>query len=58
VLVTENPKRGKSRDRFPLYRNGLIVEQYVERSVKAGNPVDLARADIRWDVDKKLIAVG
>jgi hypothetical protein len=58
LLVDENPKRGKSRDRFALYRTGLTVEQYVERSVKAGNPVSLARADLRWDESKKLIAIA
>ena len=58
VLVSENPKRGKSRDRFALYRNGISVADYVARSVKAGNPATLAKADLRWDVAKKLIAVA
>jgi hypothetical protein len=58
VLVAENPKRGKSRDRFALHRTGSTVAQYVARSVKAGNAASLAMADIRWDVAKKLIAVG
>jgi len=58
VLVSENPKRGKSRDRFALHRTGSTVAQYVARSVKAGNAASLAMADIRWDVAKKLIAVG
>jgi hypothetical protein len=57
ILVTENPKRGKSRDRFALYQNGQTVEQFVARIVKAGNPVSMARADLRWDVTKGLIAV-
>jgi hypothetical protein len=58
VLVSENPKRGKSRDRFALHRTGSTVAKYVARSVKAGNAASLALADIRWDVAKKLIAVG
>jgi hypothetical protein len=58
VLVSENPKRGKSRDRFALHRTGSTVEQYVARSVKAGNAASLAMADIRWDIAKKLIAVA
>jgi hypothetical protein len=58
VLVSENPKRGKSRDRFALHRTGSTVAEYVARSVKAGNAASLAMADIRWDVAKKLIAVG
>jgi hypothetical protein len=57
LLVTENPKRGKSRDRFALYQNGQTVEQFVARIVKAGNPVSVARADLRWDLGKGLIAV-
>jgi hypothetical protein len=57
LLVAENPKRGKSHDRFALYQNGQTVEQYVARSVKAGNTSSIARADLRWDVGKGLIAV-
>jgi hypothetical protein len=57
ILVTDNPKRGKSRDRFALYQNGQTVEQFVARIVKAGNPVSVARADLRWDLGKGLIAV-
>jgi hypothetical protein len=57
LLVAENPKRGKSRDRFALYQNGQTVEQYVARSVKAGNTISIARADLRWDLGKGLIAV-
>jgi hypothetical protein len=58
VLVSANPKRGKSRDRFALHRTGSTVAEYVARSVKAGNAASLAMADIRWDLSKKLIAVG
>jgi hypothetical protein len=57
VLVSENPKRGKSRDRFALHRTGQTVAAYIARSVKAGNPASLAKADVRWDMAKKLIAV-
>jgi hypothetical protein len=57
VLVAENPKRGKCRERFALYQNGQTVEEYVARSVKAGNTSSIARADLRWDVSKRLIAV-
>jgi hypothetical protein len=57
LLVAENPKRGKSRDRFALHRDGQTVEAYIARSVKAGNTSSIARADLRWDVGKGLIAV-
>jgi hypothetical protein len=57
VLVQDNPKRGLSRERFALYRNGLSVEQYVARSVKAGNSARVARADLKWDTERKFIAI-
>jgi hypothetical protein len=57
LLVSENPKRGKSRDRFALYQNGQTVEAYIARSIKAGNTSSIARADLRWDLGKGLIAV-
>jgi hypothetical protein len=58
VLVSENPKRGESRTRFARYRTGMSVADYVARNVKAGNSASLARADIRWDLARKFIAVG
>jgi hypothetical protein len=57
LLVKENPKRGESHTRFARYKTGMKVEDYVARSVKAGNPASLARADIRWDLKHGLIAV-
>jgi hypothetical protein len=58
VLVDANPKRGESRTRFARYRTGMSVADYVARNVKAGNPASLARADIRWDLERKFIAIG
>jgi hypothetical protein len=57
VLVTENPKRGESRTRFARYKTGMKVEDYVARTVKAGKPSSLARADLRWDTERKYIAI-
>jgi hypothetical protein len=57
VLVDANPKRGESRTRFARYKTGMKVGDYVERNVKAGNPASLARADLRWDTERKLIAI-
>jgi hypothetical protein len=57
VLVNENPKRGDSRTRFARYKTGMKVADYVARCVKAGNPASLARADLRWDTERKLIAI-
>ena len=58
LLVKENPKRGNSATRFALYRDGITVDDYVERCVKAGAPSSVARADLRWDVGRKFIAIG
>jgi len=49
VLVTRNPKRGKSAIRFGLHRNGQTVKQYIEKSVEAGNSRAMARADLQWE---------
>ena len=59
-LVTDNPKKpsGKSYARFALYEDGLTVEQYVQRSVDAGNKASIAIADLRWDVAHKFIEVS
>jgi hypothetical protein len=58
LLVKENPKRGDSATRFAYYRGGITVEDYVARCVKAGAPSSLARADLRWDTERKFITIG
>jgi hypothetical protein len=58
LLVKDNPKRGESRARFAFYRDGLTTDDYVARVVKAGNPSSLARADLRWDAQRKFIAIS
>lgn len=57
LLVKENPKRGNSRVRYGYYRDGMPVEDYVARCVKAGNSSSAARADLRWDVEREFIAI-
>ena len=57
LLVKENPKRGDSATRFAYYRNGITVEDYVARCVKGGASSSLARADLRWDSQRKFIAI-
>ncbi len=47
---TNNPKRGKSAQRFELYRNGMTIEQ----ALAAG----LSSADIGWDKDHDLIKIA
>jgi hypothetical protein len=57
LLVKSNPKRGNSATRFALYRDGITVEDYVARCVKGGASSSLARADLRWDIERKFITI-
>jgi hypothetical protein len=57
LLVKDNPKRGKSASRYSLYKDGMSVASYVEKSVRAGNPARVAKADLRWDEAHKFISV-
>jgi hypothetical protein len=53
LLIGENPKRGKSRDRFSLYRDGMTVAEYLD-AVNAQLGQAEARkcmGDLRWDSD-------
>ena len=59
VLVDENPKRGKCRARFALYRRASTVGDYLDRCAKLeGRPRGHYLADLRWDTERSLIAVG
>lgn len=51
LLVVENPKRGKSAERFSLYRSGMTVGEYIGL---VGNPT-LAINDILWDSKRNWI---
>jgi hypothetical protein len=57
LLVKENPKQGKSHNRFAFYRDGMTVQRYIERCEAVGLPASLARADLRWDTKHQLIAI-
>ncbi len=55
LLVTENPKTGKSRARFACYRDGMTTAQY-ENAVRDALGPDEARncgPDLKWDSDPK-----
>ena len=52
-----NPKRGYSAERYALHEDGITVQQYMDKSVKAGNSARLAMMDVRWDVTKGFITV-
>ena len=55
--VEENPKRGNSRDRFALYRNGMTVEEYVRAVIEQGGEERVALEDICWDLNHEFIVV-
>jgi len=56
-LVAEgNPKRGKSAERFALYRDGMTVGEYLDASSKAtGSKRGKWAADLRWDAERGYI---
>jgi hypothetical protein len=54
ILVEENPKRGNAKQRFGLYKEGMLVSTYKD---KVGDP-KLAAACIRWDVKKGFIKLS
>ena len=52
----ENPKRGKSAERFAFYtKRGTTVKTYIKKCVAAGHKRSTALADIRHDMAKGLI---
>ena len=53
VLVTANPKRGASAERFALYAGCTTVGDYYDRCKAAGVPAGKTTADLKWDADAK-----
>lgn len=49
LKVDTNPKKGASAERFALYKDGMIVQNYIN----AGGRL----ADIRWDADRGYIEI-
>lgn len=52
-----NPKRGKARDRFARYADGMTVAEYIKAVVDGGEKPGVARADLKYDTDKGLVAI-
>lgn len=50
VIVPENPKRGKSAQRFDKYKSGMTVQDYLD----AGGTT----ADVRYDEAHKFIELS
>lgn len=54
VVSKENPKRGKAKERFTLYRDGMLVSTYIE---KIGGDPAYALAIVKWDMKHNFIKV-
>jgi hypothetical protein len=56
--VAPNPKRGKSATRYAqFYKVGITVAEFVAAYKAANLPGQLARADLRWDLQHGLITL-
>jgi len=57
VVRSDNPKSGKSRDRFEVYFESKTAEGYIRSNLER-NLVPTAtkvRADLRWDFERGFI---
>lgn len=50
LLVTENPKRGKSTHRYAIYQTGMTVDAYLAAGGR--------RANIAWDLKRGFIKLN
>lgn len=59
LLIDVNPKRGKSRERFALYRDGMTVYEYrmACRAKLGGDAYTTAENDLKHDVGKGFIRI-
>lgn len=59
LLIDRNPKRGASRERFALYRDGMTVYEYrmACRAKFGGDAYVIAENDISHDVRKGFIRI-
>jgi prevent-host-death family protein len=56
-LVSHNPKRRGSAERFALYRDGMTVQDYIDAVARRGDPERVALDDISWDLNRDFIAL-
>ena len=55
-MAEANPKRGKSAERFALYRDGMAVGEYLDAtSALTGSKRGKWSADLRWDAERGYI---
>ncbi len=57
LLIDSNPKRGKPRQRFNLYRSGMTVADFVAAVQGIGQPEQKALDDLCWDLNEGFIAL-
>lgn len=57
TILVKDKKRGKAKDRFSLYKDGMTVADYQKAQTEAGWTAKLAMADMRWDYVAKFIDV-
>lgn len=53
IIVTENPKRGRAKEKFAMYKEGMLVSTYLE---KFDDPA-YAIATVKWDIKHNFIKV-
>lgn len=58
VLKPDYAKRGKAKERFPLYRDGMLRSEYVEACVQAKHDRGEAMRDVRYDAHLGLIELA
>jgi hypothetical protein len=58
LVQPNNPKSGKSKNRYDLYTNGMSVADYATAVVNHGGSKTLANADLRWDVARGFITIA
>lgn len=59
ILIHENPKRGKSRDRFGCYRDRMTVAEYEEAVRRRLGHVEAKKClrDLAWDINRHFIRI-
>jgi len=55
LLASVNPKIGKSRERFALYKQGMTVAEYYWRCECARHEAKRYKSDIEWDLERRFI---
>ena len=57
ILQPDYVKRGKAADRWARYRDGMLVDDYIDASIAAGDTRGDAVRDLRYNVQHGLIKI-